>query len=150
MYSDEYFMKEALKEANKALDNNEVPVGAVLVWKNKIIGRGYNLTESLNDPTAHAEMQAITAATNYIGGKYLRDCILYVTLEPCVMCAGACFWAQIGVLIYAAADTKRGYSLIDKTILHPKTVVKNGILARESSELIVSFFKKRREASQGR
>ena len=150
LYSDEYFMREALKEAHKAFDSDEVPVGAVMVWKNRIIGRGHNLTESLNDPTAHAEMQAITAATNYTGGKYLRDCTLYVTLEPCVMCAGACFWAQIGVLIYAAADVKRGYSLTDKTIVHPKTVVKGGILDRESSELIVSFFKKRREASQGR
>ena len=150
LYSDEYFMKEALKEARKAYDADEVPVGAVLVWKNKIIGRGHNLTENLNDPTAHAEMQAITAATNYIGGKYLNDCTLYVTLEPCTMCAGACFWAQIGALIYAASDMKRGYSLFDKSIVHPKTMVKSGILASESSELIVSFFKKRREAPQGR
>jgi tRNA(adenine34) deaminase len=147
LYSDEYFMSEALKEAHRAYELDEVPVGAVIVFKNKIIGRGHNLTERLNDATAHAEMQAITAATNYVGGKYLRECSLYVTLEPCVMCAGACFWAQIGSLIYGADDTKRGFSLIDKSIIHPKTTVTKGILADKSAELLVSFFKRKREAS---
>ena len=140
-------MNEALKEAHKAYELDEVPVGAVIVFKNKIIGRGHNLTERLNDATAHAEMQAITAATNYVGGKYLRECSLYVTLEPCVMCAGACFWAQIGALVYGADDIKRGFSLIDKSIIHPKTTVSKGILADKSAELLVSFFKRKREAS---
>lgn len=146
LFSDEYFMHEALKEAQKAFDANEVPVGAVLVWNKKIIARGHNLTETLNDPTAHAEIQTITAATNAIGGKYLIDCTLYVTLEPCIMCAGACYWAQIGTIVYGASDEKRGASTIgnDTLIFHPKTVIKKGVLANEASQLLVSFFKQKR------
>jgi tRNA(adenine34) deaminase len=139
-YSDEYFMNEAFIEAEKALNAGEVPVGAVVVWKNRVIGRGHNLTETLNDPTAHAEMQAITAATNTIGGKYLTECILYVTLEPCIMCAGACFWAQLGAVAYGADDKKRGYSLVDHNILHPKTRIIKGILKEKSADLLKSFF----------
>lgn len=142
-YTDDYFMREAIKEALLAQEKDEVPVGAVIVWKNRIIGKGHNMTESLNDPTAHAEMQAITAATNYVGGKYLNECILYVTLEPCVMCAGACYWAQIGTVVYGASDEKRGYSS-KGTLLHPKTNIKKGILAGETSKLLVDFFKKKR------
>ncbi|MDR2286076.1 MAG: nucleoside deaminase [Prevotellaceae bacterium] len=141
LYTDEYFMREAFIEAEKAFDAGEVPVGAVIVWKNRVIGRGHNLTETLNDPTAHAEIQAITAATNTIGGKYLTECILYVTLEPCVMCAGACFWAQIGTIVYGAGDEKRGYSLVGQNILHPKTRVIKGILREKSTELLKTFFR---------
>jgi tRNA(adenine34) deaminase len=145
LYSDEYFMKEAIVEAEKAFDKGEIPVGAVIVWKNRIIGRGHNLTEMLNDPTAHAEMQAITAATNTVGGKYLTECTLFVTLEPCVMCAGACFWTQLGAVVYAADDEKRGYSLISQNILHPKTQIKKGVLKEKSAELLKSFFRKIRK-----
>jgi tRNA(adenine34) deaminase len=141
-YTDEYFMKKAIIEAKKAFDAGEIPVGAIIVWKNRIIGRGYNLTETLNDPTAHAEIQAITAATNTIGGKYLAECILYVTLEPCVMCAGACFWAHLGAVVYGADDEKRGYSLIGYNILHPKTRVVKGVLKEQSANLLKSFFQK--------
>lgn len=144
IFSDEYFMNEALKEAQKAYNANEVPVGAILVWKNKIIARGHNLTETLNDPTAHAEIQVITAATNHIGGKYLTDCTLYVTLEPCVMCAGACFWAQIGTIIYGATDEKRGASTLNTSIYHPRTTVKKGILAGNAAKLLTNFFKNKR------
>jgi tRNA(adenine34) deaminase len=140
LYTDEYFMREAFIEAEKAYDEGEVPVGAVIVWKNRVIGRGHNLTETLNDPTAHAEIQAITAATNTIGGKYLTECILYVTLEPCVMCAGACFWAQIGTIVYGADDEKRGYSLIGQNILHPKTHIIKGIMKEKSAGLLKMFF----------
>jgi len=146
-YDDEHFMKEALKEAQKAFDADEVPVGAVIVCENQIIARAHNLSERLNDVTAHAEMQAFTSASNFLGGKYLTDCILYVTLEPCVMCAGAAFWTQIGKIVYGAADKKRGYSLIDKNILHPKTKVNKGILEKECSELLKLFFKQKREIS---
>jgi len=140
LYTDEYFMKEAIFEAEKAFEEGEIPVGAVIVWKNRIIGRGHNLTETLNDPTAHAEIQAITAATNTIGGKYLTECTLYVTLEPCVMCAGACFWAQLGSVVYGADDEKRGYSLINQNILHPTTKIIKGIMKEKCTVLLKSFF----------
>jgi len=144
LYTDEYFMKEALKEAQRAFEKDEVPVGAVIVWNNRIIARAHNLTETLNDPTAHAEMQAFTAATNTIGGKYLNDCTLYVTLEPCVMCAGASFWTQLAKIVYGAADEKRGYTLVRQKLLHPKTVVQGGIMKEECSKLIKDFFEKKR------
>ena len=144
LYSDEYFMNEALKEAHKALEKDEVPIGAVVVIGNRIIARAHNLTETLHDVTAHAEMQAFTAASDYLGGKYLKECILYVTLEPCIMCAGAAFWTQIGKLVYGANDGKRGYLLIQERLLHPKTEVVSGILAEQSSILLKKFFKKKR------
>lgn len=144
VFSDESFMKEALKEAQKAFDQDEVPVGAVIVCNNRIIARAHNLTERLNDVTAHAEMQAITSAANYLGGKYLKNCTLYVTLEPCVMCAGAIFWAQIHKLIYAATDEKRGYTKVEDKILHPATSVQYGLMQIESSALIKAFFRKKR------
>ena len=144
LYSDEYFMNEALKEAHKALEKDEVPIGAVVVIENRIIARAHNLTETLNDVTAHAEMQAFTAASDFLGGKYLKECILYVTLEPCVMCAGAAFWAQLGKIVYGADDKKRGYKLIRENLLHPKTVVVAGILAEQSTALLKEFFKKKR------
>jgi tRNA(adenine34) deaminase len=140
LYSDEYFMNEALREAYKALERDEVPVGAVIVWKNRIIARGHNLTETLNDPTAHAEMQAITAAANTTGSKYLNECTLYVTLEPCVMCAAASYWAQLGKIVYGADDEKRGFSMICGNILHPKTVTRGGIMKAECGSLISHFF----------
>lgn len=142
--SDEHFMKEALKEAQKAFDFDEVPVGAIVVCENRIIARAHNHTERLNDVTAHAEMQAITAAANYLGGKYLKDCTLYITLEPCVMCAGAIFWAQISRLVYAASDQKRGYTLVDGKLLHPSTEVFSGVLKAEAAELMKNFFRKKR------
>lgn len=144
VFSDEHFMREALKEAQKAFDQDEVPVGAVIVSKNRIIARSHNLTETLNDVTAHAEMQAITAAANFLGGKYLEDCKLYVTLEPCVMCAGALFWSQISHVIYGASDEKRGCHKVDKNLFHPKTIVKGGVLAEECATLMKDFFKKKR------
>jgi tRNA(adenine34) deaminase len=138
-------MREALKEAQKAFDADEVPVGAIVVCNNKIIARAHNLTERLNDVTAHAEMQAITAAANYLNGKYLNECTMYITLEPCVMCAGAIAWAQLGKLVYGAPDTKRGFHLLnEKRILHPKTEVISGILEKESADLIKTFFQKKR------
>ncbi len=143
-FTPEYFMKEALKEAQQAFDRDEVPVGAVVVWNNKIIARAHNLTETLNDPTAHAEMQAITAATNAIGGKYLNECTLYVTLEPCPMCAGACFWAQLGTIVYGADDEKRGFTTTKASLLHPKTKVEKGLLKDDCAALMVNFFKKKR------
>jgi tRNA(adenine34) deaminase len=145
VYTDEYFMRAAIIEAEKAFEAGDVPGGAVIVWKNRVIGRGYNLTETLNDPTAHAEIQAITAATNTTGGKYLTECTLYVTLEPCIMCAGACFWAQVGALVYGADDEKRGYSLVNQNILHPKTRVIKGVLKETNSELLKAFFRKMRK-----
>lgn len=141
---DEVFMQEALKEAQLAYDLDEVPIGAVIVYKDKIIARGHNLTEKLTDVTAHAEMQAFTAASNYIGGKYLKDCTLYVTLEPCVMCAGASFWTQLNRIVYGAKDEKRGYSTLSQAVLHPKTTVSSGILEKECGELIKNFFKTKR------
>ena len=137
-------MQEALKEARQAFNEDEIPVGAVIVSNGKILARAHNLTQRLNDPTAHAEMQAITSATHAIGGKYLIDCTLYVTLEPCVMCAGALFWAQIERIVYGASDPKRGYKLIEQDLLHPKTIVEGGVLEKECSGLLADFFKKKR------
>lgn len=137
-------MRAALDEATKALDKQEVPVGAVIVCNDMIIARAHNLTETLKDPTAHAEMQAITAAAGWLGGKYLDDCIIYVTVEPCAMCAGAIGWSQAGRLVYGADDIKKGYTLIKGSILHPKTAVTSGILAHECSLLVSKFFKSRR------
>jgi len=137
-------MREALKEAQKAFEKGEIPVGAVVVSNNQIISRAYNQTELLSDVTAHAEMLAITAASNYLGGKYLMDCTLYVTLEPCVMCAGALTWSQISNVIYAAKDIRRGYSTISGLKMHPKTIVKQGLLAEESEKLLLDFFRKLR------
>lgn len=140
VYSNEYFMGEALKQAAIAYEEKEIPVGAVVVANNRIIARAYNQTEKLNDATAHAEMLAITSAFNFLGSKYLPDCTIYVTLEPCVMCAGALQWAQIGNLIYGAADYKRGFSLIADNLLHPKTKVLSGVLADECGNLLTRFF----------
>ena len=145
LYSPDYFMNEALKEAKIALEKDEVPIGAVVVCENRIIARAHNLTETLNDVTAHAEMQAFTAASGYLGGKYLDECTLYVTIEPCVMCAGAAFWAQLGTLVYGASDLKRGYTLVNQQLLHPKTKVISGILTSECSELMTSFFQTKRK-----
>jgi tRNA(adenine34) deaminase len=145
LFSDEHFMREAIKEAKKALELDEIPVGAVVVCKDRIIARGHNLTERLTDVTAHAEMQAFTAAASYIGGKYLDECTLYVTLEPCVMCAGAAFWTQVGKLVYGANDDKRGYTKTKAAILHPKTEVVRGVLEQECSQLLIEFFKRKRE-----
>ena len=144
MLTDQYFMREALKEAQKAFDAGEVPVGAVVVCDGRIIARAHNLTERLTDVTAHAEMQAITAAANHLGGKYLDQCVMYVTLEPCVMCAGAIAWAQVRKLVYGADDQKRGYSLYASNILHPKTIVKRGLEAEASVKLLRAFFQQKR------
>lgn len=138
------YMKQALAEANKAFDKDEVPIGAVIVCNGRIIARAHNLTETLNDVTAHAEMQAITAAATNIGGKYLSDCTLYVTVEPCPMCAGAIAWSQLGRLVYGAADEKRGYRRYSPNVLHPKTDVTSGICAEEASELMKKFFQSKR------
>ncbi|MGZ2371358.1 nucleoside deaminase [Ancylomarina sp. YFZ004] len=143
-FSDEYFMKQALEEAHKAFDEDEIPVGAIVVCNNRIIARAHNLTERLNDVTAHAEMQAITAAANYLGGKYLKDCTLYVTLEPCNMCAGALAWSQISRIVYGASDKKRGYTAFSPSPLHPRTELVTGILEKESADLVKSFFVKKR------
>jgi len=137
-------MRAALDEANKAYDKQEVPVGAVVVCNDIIIARAHNLTETLKDPTAHAEMQAITAATNWLGGKYLTDCTLYVTLEPCAMCAGAIGWSQASALVFGAADEKKGYRTISGQLLHSKTTVESGVLDRECKELMIKFFKNKR------
>lgn len=142
--SDEFFMKEALKEAQLAFAQDEVPIGAIIVHQGSIIGRGHNLTERLNDVTAHAEMQAFTAAANYVGGKYLQQCSLYVTIEPCIMCAGAAYWTQISRVIFGAKDEKRGYSGFGKGIMHPKTTVISGILEAECADLVRSFFRNKR------
>ena len=145
IFSDDYFMREALKEAQKAYDVDEVPVGVVIVCNNQIIARAHNLTERLHDVTAHAEMQAITSATHFLNGKYLNECTLYVTLEPCLMCAGAISWTQLKKLVYGASDTKRGFNLVKNTkILHPKTTVLSGILADDCAILIKTFFQKKR------
>lgn len=144
VHSDEYFMKQALREANYAFDQGEVPVGAVVVCNNQIIARAHNQTELLNDVTAHAEMLAITAATNALGGKYLDECVLYVTLEPCPMCAGAIAWTQLGKLVYGADDPKRGFMRFGKSMLHPKTKVEFGILMDDCSLLMTEFFHKKR------
>ena len=144
IFSHEYYMNEALKEAQKAFERDEVPVGAVVVCNRTIIARAHNLTETLNDVTAHAEMQAFTAAAGYLGGKYLDECMLYVTIEPCVMCAGAAFWTQVGAMIYGATDEKRGFRQVGYPILHPKTQVTSGILAQECSFLLKQFFNQKR------
>ncbi|MDA9128277.1 nucleoside deaminase [Flavobacteriaceae bacterium] len=145
MLDHEYFMRKALEEANRALEAGEVPVGAVVVAQGRIIARAYNRTQALNDVTAHAEMQAITSAAHYIGGKYLHQCTLYVTLEPCQMCAGALFWSQISEVVYGASDPKRGYLALG-TQIHPKTTVHSGVLADQCAALLDDFFKaKRRE-----
>jgi tRNA(adenine34) deaminase len=141
IYTDEYFMREALKEAERAYNKEEVPVGAVIVKNNVIIARGHNLTEQLIDVTAHAEMQAFTSAAENLGEKYLTECTLYTTLEPCVMCAGAAFWTQIGKVVYGAKDEKRGYTLTGLNLLHPKTKVVSGVMAEECSAILVDFFK---------
>lgn len=142
--SHEHFMKEALKEAQKAFDKDEVPVGAVVVCNGQIVARAHNLTETLNDVTAHAEMQAFTAAADNIGGKYLNECTLYVTMEPCIMCAGASYWTQIGSIVYGAHDEKRGFSKSPGKMLHPKTKIVSGILQNECSEILQIFFKQKR------
>jgi len=144
MEKDELYMKEALKEAQAALAEDEIPIGAVIVCKGRIVGKGHNMTERLHDPTAHAEMIAITAATEALGGKYLNECTLYVTVEPCPMCAGALNWAQIGRIVYGAIDPKRGHSLFSPSLLHPKTEVEAGVLAEECSTLVTDFFKNKR------
>ena len=145
VFSPEQFMKEALKEAQKAFDEDEIPIGAIVVCNNKIIAHAHNLTERLNDVTAHAEMQAITAAANYLGGKYLNECTLFVTLEPCVMCAGAVAWSQLGKLVYGAPDTKKGFNLLnEKRVLHPKTEVISGVMQNECAAIIRTFFQKKR------
>ncbi len=143
IYDDTYFMKKALQEAEMAFEKGEVPVGAVIVIDNRVIARGHNLTETLNDVTAHAEMQAITAAANFLGGKYLKRCTLYVTLEPCQMCAGALYWSQIANIVYGARDEERGCIKLD-TKLHPKTVMKGGVMADEASDLLKRFFIQKR------
>jgi len=142
-YDDAYFMKRALQEAEAAYEKGEVPIGAIIVINNQIIARAHNLTETLNDVTAHAEMQAITAAANFLGGKYLQDCTLYVTIEPCQMCAGALFWSQISNIVYGARDEQRGCIALE-TKLHPKTKMKGGILEDEASQLLKNFFIEKR------
>jgi tRNA(adenine34) deaminase len=144
VFSDEYYMQLALYEAQAAAEAGEIPVGAVVVCQDRIIAKTRNQTEQLTDVTAHAEILAITAAAAYLGSKYLKDCTLYVTLEPCVMCAGALYWSQIGRIVYGASDEKRGFSLLSENVLHPKTKVKKGILENEIRELLKNFFQKLR------
>lgn len=144
IFNDAYFMKKALQEAEAAFEKGEIPVGAVIVIDNKVIARSHNLTEMLNDVTAHAEMQSITAAANFLGGKYLKDCTLYVTLEPCQMCAGALYWSQISKIVYGASDAQRGFMAMG-TQLHPKTVVVSGVMADEAADLMLRFFAQRRK-----
>ncbi len=140
IFSDEYFMKQALIQAQIAFEKGEVPIGAVVVCNKRIISKAHNLTETLNDTTAHAEMLAITAASNFLGAKYLRECTLYVTVEPCVMCAGAAYWSQIGKIVYGTKDDKRGYSVFNKQIIHPKTKISAGVSEPECKALITNFF----------
>ena len=144
IFTDEYFMKKALQEAQVAFEKGEIPVGAIVVIDNKVIARSHNLTELLNDVTAHAEMQAITAAANFLGGKYLTGCTLYVTLEPCQMCAGALYWSQISKIVFGASDEHRGFEKMG-TQLHPKTIVIRGVLANEASSLMKTFFAEKRK-----
>jgi len=144
IFTDEYFMKKALQEAELAFEKDEIPVGTIVVIDNKIIARSHNLTELLNDVTAHAEMQSITAAANFLGGKYLTGCTLYVTLEPCQMCAGALYWSQISKIVFGASDEKRGFEKMG-TQLHPKTTIVRGVLANEASSLMKQFFLKKRK-----
>ncbi len=148
IYSDEHFMNEALKEARYAFEADEVPIGAVIVMKNKIIARAHNLTETLNDVTAHAEMQAFTAAANNLGAKYLQEATLYVTVEPCVMCAGASYWSQIQKIVIGTSDNKRGYSNVSDQLLHPKTTIVKGVLEAECRELMQNFFQLKREENK--
>ncbi|MFK8269192.1 nucleoside deaminase [Capnocytophaga cynodegmi] len=143
MFNDEYFMRRALQEAENAFDANEIPVGAIIVVDNQIIARAYNLTERLTDVTAHAEMQVITMASNYLGGKYLKNCTLYVTLEPCMMCAGALYWSQISRVVYGATDLQRGFMVMGGK-LHPKTEIKGNVLEQECSQLLRQFFANKR------
>ena len=143
--SDEDYMKEALKEAQKALELDEVPVGAVIVCNNQIVARAHNFTERLNDVTAHAEMQAFTAAADYLGGKYLNECTLYVTLEPCVMCAGASYWTQLKKIVFGASDEKRGFQKKAANVMHPKTECVKGVMAEECAQLLTDFFASKRE-----
>ncbi len=143
--TDEFYMKAAITEARRALEKQEIPVGAVIVYKGMIIARAHNLTETLKDPTAHAEMQAITAATDYLGGKYLTDCTIYVTLEPCAMCAGAIGWSQAAGLAFGATDEKKGFRTISGSLLHPKTIISSGIMENECREMILDFFRTRRQ-----
>jgi tRNA(adenine34) deaminase len=145
MFPSDFFMNEALKEAQKAFDKDEIPIGAVVVCNNTVIARAHNLTETLNDVTAHAEMQAITSAAEYLGGKYLNQCTLYVTVEPCPMCAGALYWAQLAELVFSASDAKRGFSVVTPNVLHPKTQVISGVLSEKSSQLMKDFFEKKRK-----
>lgn len=144
LYSDEYFMHKAFQEAQEAFEKDEIPVGVIIVTNNKIIAKAHNLTETLTDVTAHAEMQAITSAAAYLGGKYLKDCTMYVTLEPCNMCAGALYWSQIGKIVFGAEDLHRGYRKCN-TPLHPKTKVEHGIMAEASKKLLQDFFEKKRK-----
>jgi len=144
IFTDEYFMKKALQEAETAFEKGEIPVGAIIVIDNKVIARSHNLTELLNDVTAHAEMQSITAAANLLGGKYLKDCTLYVTLEPCQMCAGALYWSQISKIVFGARDEQRGFLTLG-TKLHPKTQVNHGVLAQECGDLMRRFFAEKRK-----
>ena len=144
-HSDDYFMKKALEEAKKARDLDEVPVGAIVVCDNQIIARAHNFMERLNDVTAHAEMQAFTVAADYLGGKYLNECTLYVTLEPCVMCAGASYWTQLKKVVYGASDEKRGFKAMAGEVLHPKTELVGGIMAEECAEIITDFFASKRQ-----
>ena len=146
MDNDERFMRDALREAQAAFEEDEVPIGAVVVCRGRVIGKGHNMTERLTDPSAHAEMIALTAATQALGGKYLKDCTLYVTVEPCPMCAAALNWAQVSRIVYGAPDPKRGYSLYTPSLLHPKTDVTSGVLAEECSSLVSGYFKGKRTA----
>lgn len=140
-YNDEYYMGKALEQAQKGASEGEIPIGAVIVCQGRIIARAHNLTETLKDTTAHAEMLSITTATNFLGGKYLNDCTIYVTVEPCPMCAAALAWSQIARVVYGASDSKRGYSLFSPSLLHPKTEVTKGVMEKECSEIVSNFFK---------
>lgn len=144
MFTDEYYMKMAFQEAQRAFEKDEVPVGAVIVFRDRVVAKTHNLTETLNDVTAHAEMQAITSAANTLGGKYLNECTLFVTLEPCVMCAGGSAWAQMGKVVFGAYDQKKGFSKYQEPILHPKTEIIGGVMEDECSQLLKDFFEKKR------
>lgn len=143
--NEEFYMREALREAKKAFEADEVPIGCVIVWKDRIIARAYNRTEQLKDFTAHAEMQAFTSASEFLNNKYLNECTLYVTLEPCAMCSGAAFWTQLGSIVFGATDRKRGISQISAQLLHPSTLVKSGVLEEECAALLSDFFKRKRK-----
>ncbi len=147
--TDEFYMREALREAKKAFEADEVPIGCIIVWKDRIIARAYNRTEQLKDFTAHAEMQAFTSASDFLNNKYLNECTLYVTLEPCVMCSGAAFWTQLGRIVFGASDLKRGVSAISAKILHPTTQLSTGVLEEESAALLRDFFQMKRKNNPG-